>query len=67
MEVTVLAQTRETAKLGDLMDGLGARMVNLEERTADQTRDIRNHVEDRFDEIAAAAAAAATSVDSRLD
>jgi hypothetical protein len=59
MEVSVLAQTRESAKLGDLMDGLGARLDNLEERTADQTRDIRNHVEDRIDEMA-------TSVDSRF-
>jgi hypothetical protein len=65
-EVSVLAQTREFAKLGEVMNGLGTRMANLEESTADLTRDIREHVDDRFDEIAAAAAATTAAVDSRL-
>ncbi len=59
MEVSVVAQTRESANVGERLDGLGARLDSIEERTADQSRDFRNHFEDRIDELS-------TSIDDRF-
>jgi hypothetical protein len=63
MEVSQVAFSKDVGSFTTRMDSFGSRLDGLEERLADQTRDVRTVIDDRFDERDASFKA---SVDDRF-